>query len=52
LSKDIFKKMLILGKNSGENDSSGHRKYLQRKILISRMDTCPEGSIWQDPSSV
>jgi hypothetical protein len=21
----------------------------QRKIFISRMDTCPEGSIWQDP---
>jgi hypothetical protein len=51
-SKDIIRKTLILGKNSWENDSSGDKKCPQGKILMLRMDTCPEGSMWQDPASV
>jgi hypothetical protein len=51
LSKGIFKKDAYPGENIWEK-TSGHKKCLQRKNLITQLDRCPEGSIWQDLSFV
>jgi hypothetical protein len=50
--QEYLKEKHLSWERTWENDSSGHKKYLQRKILIARMDTCPEGSMWQDPAFV
>jgi hypothetical protein len=44
----FFEKTLILGgKIAWENDCSGYKKYLQKKILITKVDSHLEEGIWQ-----
>jgi hypothetical protein len=39
------------GKKSLGKMTPEHKKSLQREILIAEMNTSPEGSTWQDPTS-
>jgi hypothetical protein len=49
MSKEILEKDTYSGE---KGDSAGCKKCLQRKVLITKLGTCLEGSIRQDPSFV